>query len=275
MKWFRFILSHSIFISICAAALCYQTEILLDINTSPLVYLMVFSFTLAGYNLYWLLTDYTLQFNSGVRFLKKNIAKILLVVISSVLAAYSLLNLLYLWPVLLIGMVLTALYSVPLWPFNWAKKRRHLGFLKTSLLAFTWSFITVAIPVYGSAYIVADTLWLLIARFFFMLMLCAIFDSRDSKVDLLNNLHSLATDVSPKALRVIMLVVFVLFIFAGIQLRLLIGKPEQLAAFIFTGIIALWVYRLSLKPRGYIFYYFVVDGLMLLSGVLTFVAGYI
>ena len=275
MKWLRFILSHSIFISVCAAALCYQTSSLLGINPPVMLYLMVFSFTLAGYNMYWLLTRYSLSSAGTVKFFSHNISNVLLIFVSGIIALYGLITLFYLWPVLIAGMFLTGLYSMPLWPFEWAKKHRRFGLLKTSLLAFTWSFITISLPVYHQAFIFVDVLWLFFARFFFMMMLCSIFDSRDSKIDLLNSLHSLATDVSKSALRVIMVVFFILFIFAGIQLRLLIHKPGQVTAFIFTGIIALWVYWLSLKPRGYIFYYFVVDGLMLLSAIFTFVAGYL
>jgi hypothetical protein len=42
--------------------------------------------------------------------------------------------------------------------------------------------------------------------------------------------------------------------------------------FLLTGGIAFFVYRLSLKPQGYIFYYFLVDGLMLISAAGTLIA---
>jgi len=42
MRWLQFILSHSIFISICAAALCYQTFELLHIPFNYFIYGLVF-----------------------------------------------------------------------------------------------------------------------------------------------------------------------------------------------------------------------------------------
>ena len=95
---------------------------------------------------------------------------------------------------------------------------------------------------------------------------------RDISVDKIHALRSLATDVSMKSLRLIMGIAFIMYIIAGMLLRYQSGDNEQLAAFIVTGIIVWMVYRASLKKQGYIFYYFMVDGLMLLSSLGTYLA---
>jgi hypothetical protein len=105
-----------------------------------------------------------------------------------------------------------------------------------------------------------------------MLMLCIIFDSRDSRVDKIRSLRSLATDVSKEALSRIMVIVFALFIGTGFLLRYYFNDTAQVIAFFITGLMTMLVYRQSLKSRGYLFYYFLVDGLMLFSAVATFVA---
>jgi hypothetical protein len=58
----------------------------------------------------------------------------------------------------------------------------------------------------------------------------------------------------------------------GFLLRFNFSTTPQVVAFFITGLIVLFVYRMSLKQQGYIFYYFIVDGLMLFSAVATYVA---
>lgn len=272
MKWLHFIFSHSIFISCCAAALCYQTHVLLNAENETGVYLLVFASTLSGYNLYWLISKFHFSKSAPSLFFYRNISNVFMLVAGSVLTLFCLLKLPYLLPTFATGVFLTLLYSLPLWPFKFARQLHRLGFLKTILLALTWTYITVMIPVTEQSVSRVLLVSLFFARFFFMLMLCAIFDSRDIAVDKLNQLRSLATDVSATWLRLIMGISFTLYVFAGFLLRYLGGKDAQLWAFLITGIATFTVYMFSMKKRGYFFYYFIVDGLMLFSSALTFVA---
>lgn len=274
MRWLHFILSHSIFISFCAVALCYQTYELLRIPADNVVYVLVFSSTLCSYNAYWLLSK--LSFNSKLSFrgfITRHLSNVLLFTASSI----SVLLCLYYIPevieLLLIGGLLTVLYTAPLWPGRWVRPAKNLGFIKTFLLALTWTYVTIAIPAQLKVSEVDQTFALLFAaRLLFMLMLCAIFDSRDSEIDKVRGLKSLATDVSSKTLHAIMLGSFILYLIAGTALRSQLHSPSQTAAFVITGAVVLLVYMLSLKKQGYIFYYFIVDGLMLFSALATFVA---
>jgi len=45
-------------------------------------------------------------------------------------------------------------------------------------------------------------------------------------------------------------------------------------AFLITGGFVWWVYTLSLKNQGYLFYYFLVDGLMLVSATVSVIASF-
>lgn len=273
MKWLQFILSHSIFISFCAAALCFQTHQLLNVSPHNLVYLLVFSSTLAGYNLYWLISKFYFSNRNVSTFLKGNISNVIVLIIASFSTLFCIYRLPYLIYYLIIAGILTILYSVPLWPLpNNISIPKLKGYFKTILLAFTWTFTTVIIPVAASEVNISSILILFIARFSFMLMLCSIFDSRDIAVDKIHNLKSLATDVSAARLKNIMLITFLVYILAGLLLRINFTTRYQVLAFIFTGIITFYVYILSIKKRNYFFYYFLVDGLMLISSLLTFIA---
>lgn len=274
MKWIQFILSHSIFISICAAALCYQTFQLLHIPFNYFIYGLIFFATLCSYNFYWLISKY--HFNTGNDprdFLLKHFSNVFIFLV----AASGLVVCLYFLPatapVVLIAVFLTLLYSIPLWPVKKLAFTRKAGFLKTVLLAFTWAYVTVMIPVQQAFSISSLSIGLLFtARFLFMLMLCIIFDSRDINVDKIHSLSSLATDVSRKTLQVIMAIVFVLYLVTGFLLRYYFNNNAQIIAFFITGLLTLFVYRLSLRQQGYFFYYFLVDGLMLFSSAATYVA---
>lgn len=275
MRWLHFILSHSIFISICAAALCFQTYQLLHISASLYVYGLVFFATLSSYNFYWLISNYDFSFNAGDlrNYFIERFSNMFILLIAGSGMAFCLYFLPAVMPAALVAVFLTILYSIPLWPVKKLAFARKAGFLKTGLLAFTWTFVTVMIPVQQDVSVSVFAVGLLFtARFLFMLMLCVIFDSRDIHVDKIRSLSSLATDVSRKSLRLIMSVVFICYLIAGFILRYYFDDNAQLIAFLITGLMTLLVYRLSLKKQGYFFYYFLVDGLMLFSAAATYVA---
>ncbi|MFT3981473.1 MAG: hypothetical protein QM687_13440 [Ferruginibacter sp.] len=273
MRWLHFILSHSVFIAVCALALCYQTYTLLHIEGNPWVYVFIFFSTLCSYNFYWLISKYAFSDRLILPFVEKNISYLLVFALAAAGMLLSVIQIPQALPWICCGVLLTLLYSLPLWPFAFAKQLRRLGFLKTTLLAFTWSFVTVVIPAFAKDQAAWEpVLILLLARFFFMLMLCSIFDMRDVKMDKIHSLRSLATDVSKATLGKIMLAVFVLYMAAGLLVRYHFNDNAQLLAFVITGFCVWYVYRLSLRPQGYIFYYFIVDGLMLFSGLATFIA---
>jgi 4-hydroxybenzoate polyprenyltransferase len=275
MKWLHFILSHSIFISLCAVALCFQTYSLLHLPGNRYIYGFIFFATLGSYNFYWLISKYSFSRKVPVKaFLKANRSYIFLFSFSGIGMAGCLWFLSGYYNYIALAIALTLLYSLPLWPFRFVSFAKKAGFLKTILLAATWAWVTVlvpAAPVLDTALAPVATLFL--TRFCFMLMLCILFDMRDMKVDKIHSLHSLATDVSRRSLGYIMYIVFGLFIICGILVRQYFHDMPQMIAFAFTGLLVWIVYQLSLtKERGYFFYYFLVDGLMLISSAATYIA---
>ncbi len=271
-KWFEFFLSHSIFISICAVALCYQTTLLLQVKPNAGVFGFVFFSTLGSYNFYWLISKFSFARPVSVKaFLAKNAGYLYLLMLAGVgmAATFTQISFAYKW---IAGAVLcTLLYSLPLWPVSWAHVLRKAGFLKTILLSFTWAYVTCLLPVFveGFEIISAQILLLFATRFFFTLMLCLIFDERDAHIDKVHALHSLATDLGAKKTKVAMVSTFVLYITCGVVLRVLQQELWQLIAFAISGIAVWQVYRNSSKKQDYVFYYFVVDGLMLFTSLLT------
>ncbi len=274
MRFLQFILSHSLFIACCAAGLCYQTNVLLHIPHNVNIYSFIFCSTLCSYNFYWLLSKFYFSDRSlSTAFFRKNSSFIIVFFIA---AAGTIL---FFWEIkefftyIAGGVLLTLLYSLPLWPFAFAKKLQRAGFFKTTLLSLTWAYVTTTLPAASMPHLpLMPFAALFSARFFFMLLLCIIFDMRDISVDKMHGLHSLATDFSRKNLSIIIAFVISLYILSGLFVRYHFHDNAQLVAFSVTGIIVWLVYKLSLKPQGYVFYYFLVDGLMLVAAVLTCLA---
>ena len=276
MRFLHFILSHSIFIALCALGLCYQTSLVLHTSSNYNLYGFVFFSTICSYNFYWLLSKFYFANSRAIpAFIQAHISFVILFFTSLIGAVYFLSKTHYLLPYVLVGAVFTLLYSLPLWPFQFSKQLQKIGLFKTVLLAFTWAYITTilpSVPLLKTSFV--PVLVLLLARFCFMLLLCIIFDKRDITVDKSHGLHSLATDTPVKILNSIIYVVFILYFIMGLLLRFHFNDKPQMFAFLITGGFVWWVYTLSLKKQGYLFYYFLVDGLMLVSATMTLVAGF-
>jgi hypothetical protein len=273
MRLIYFVLSHSIFIAICAAALCFQTALLLHINLSVYLYVFVFFSTVCSYNFYWLLSGYAFTGQSLQLFLKRHYTNAIVFGVAAIGLLFSLFNLKDLLPFISIGLLLTLLYAVPLLPFKIFHFTRKAGLLKTFLLAFTWAFVTVYIPYKTSPAGSFTTLAIVFNnRFIFMLMLCIIFDARDTSIDKIHGLQSLTTILKPTTVSYIMAVLFIAFISNGIVFRIYLNEPVQIIPLLVTGAATALVYFFSQKKQGYFFYYFLVDGLMLFSAITAYVA---
>ena len=276
MRFLHFILSHSIFIAFCAMGLCYQTSLILHTQNNTNLYGFVFFSTICSYNFYWLLSKFyfTRKVDSTL-FIKSHLSFLLLFVIALFGTIYFLSKVFFLLPYVVIGIFFTLLYSLPLWPFKFFRKLQKIGFFKTVLLAFTWAYITTILPAVNLLETnILPVFVLLAARFCFMLLLCIIFDKRDITVDKSHGLHSLATDTPAKTLNSIINIVFISYFIMGLLLRYHFNDKQQMFAFLITGAFVWWVYTLSLKKQGYLFYYFLVDGLMLVSATGSFIAAF-
>lgn len=275
MKWFHFILSHSIFIAFCAVALAFQTSQLRHLDNSVLFYGFIFFATLCSYNFYWLLSKFSFIYNSSYSAIIKNeMTGIFLLIIAAiglvVCLFYSAINIDH----VIIAVLLTFIYAIPLLPVKELYFIRKAGVLKTFLLAFTWAYVTAFLPLQKSWALIDNAdVFIITRRFLFMLMLCIIFDNRDKAVDKIRGLRSLATDLRPGMLRLLIFIIFAVlfgtnFFYKNYELSL-----SQSIALQVSTLALLIVYFFSTRKQGYFFYYFIVDGLMMFSALATFVAG--
>lgn len=274
MKRLEILFTHAIFISICAVAMALQTFQLLDLSIHSGVLLLVFMGTCCSYNMYRLVSlfPYNQSF-SLARFVSRHRLAFLLILLTGTVMLVEIFRSPELRAPVIISSTLTLLYCLPLLPLQKPGWFTKAGFLKTILLAATWAFATVCLPVFSAEDSFGPVAWhLLLSRFFFVFILCIIFDARDSEADLIRSLGSLVTSVSPGALRMITYLSFAAYAVFSVMLALEMHHPGVAAAMLFTGFVTWLFYRYSLRRRNYWFYFFGVDGLMLLSALATFLA---
>jgi hypothetical protein len=275
MKWLHFILSHSIFIAVCAVALTFQTALLLKLDINPFVYGFIFFATLCSYNFYWILSKMSFASKNNIPVvLKKEMSNYLLLFVSAIGLLYCFFKSTIPFHFVITAVLLTILYAVPLLPIPALKFTRKAGVLKTVLLAFTWTYVTVVLPLQKDYMLLNNAdLFIISRRFLFMLMLCIIFDNRDKDLDKIRGLRSLATDMPTVTLHIFIYLIFaLLFISNFFSANYGITLSQSIALQVST-VALLIVYFYSNKKQGYLFYYFFVDGMMLFSALATYIAG--
>lgn len=267
----QFILSHSIFIALCAAALSLQTLQLLHKPVNCYRLGFIFFATLAGYNAYWMVSRWS--FNNAMRlpaFIQKNSSSFLVMGAALTGMLFCMTRVHLVMYNAIITFILLGFYAIPLLPFQQLHFTRKLGVLKTTILALAWTIVTTLIPLQISVLAMDHATQLIFAnRFLFMLLLCIIFDKRDAAVDKIRGLQSLATDIRPTLLHLFIGAIFISYSCIIYSMHQYGIEWPSVVALMLVGCVTLAVYIGSLQRRGYLFYYFLVDGLMFLSALLT------
>lgn len=103
---------------------------------------------------------------------------------------------------LVIPAILSLSYSLPI--FLGGKRLRDFHWIKIFLIAICWAVITFTIPIHELNIYSATTLtWLTLERILFLFAITIPFDIRDRKVDMINNVKTLATQYNDRTLKVI------------------------------------------------------------------------
>jgi hypothetical protein len=272
MRVLKFVFSHSFFAAACAAGLSWQTGILLNQTVTYSLLLYVFFSTLAGYNFYWIIAKKTSVTTISASFIKQISSYLILLITSSLLMLYLFAQLPQLWIPSFVSASCTVVYSWPLWKNSPKRMFLSMGVLKTFLLAITWTYVTIWFPLAGKMLEwTPDFLLHLSFRFLFMLILCILFDKRDLEADQKRSYSSVATVFTDKQLKLLCNACFLLMLLVSLLSWKTNSSQTVLLSNLASVAAAYLLYRLSFKPRGYYFYYFLVDGLMLFSAMVTFI----
>lgn len=269
-----FLLFTSLFIAACAVVMVYQTYTLLiqkPINNNYLAF--VFFSTVSSYNFHWLLASKSINPSFRLDWSYKHKGYHLFLFLTGILfSLYFFFYLISYWVWLGSAALITFLYSAPkisLAPFRWLKK---IAIGKTILLALVWTYVTTVLPL-----VIENRSWnetsILFGKgqFFFIFAICILFDYRDREDDKAEGIRSLVTYLSEKNINIL----FVISILLSTTLFILMaGKGIawfNIVILLIPVLIVASLYNIAKKNFSDYLYYFVLDGLMMLPGLLLWI----
>lgn len=238
-------------------------------------YLFVFCATLCSYNFHWYLTPFVpsdsprIAWNHAHRRLLLGIYIVMLIA-SAILALRLIDN----WLPLSIGVLATFLYTAPKIPHKYFSLLSKIAVGKTLFLTFVWMYVTTALPILISdaEWTTAHTLFCA-SRFFLIYAICILFDYRDREADRLQGVKSMITWMSEKNILLIFLASLVLFVISTVALGKQYFSAFSIILLLMPGGIVLGLYNYARKHFGDYLYYFILDGLMMFSSLLTLLFG--
>src|SRR5690606_30051523 len=188
-------------------------------------------------------------------------------------SAYFFLMLFEYWPWLILGAFITFLYSAPKIPHPWFRALRRIAIGKTIFLAGVWTFVTTVLPVVTThAAHEGDFYLFIISRFFLIYAICILFDYRDRFDDRAKGIRSLITYMSETGIRYLFLFSLMVYVAATIAMQLYGYSVLIILMLLVPGIITAALYNHARRNFSDMLFYFVLDGLMALSSVLTLLA---
>ncbi|MEP7145601.1 MAG: hypothetical protein ABI792_01190, partial [bacterium] len=260
----------NVFIAVCAVIMVIYTTYSFHLNIDFHFLYFVFFATLTSYSFHWYLTPDVQSTSERYIWVNNNKPLLLLLFIvgitGSLIFIYALRDHILL---LLVVAFITFFYSankIPLRPFQLLKKI-ILG--KTIYLAMAWTLVTVVLPLAMNRMSPdQENILFSLNRFFLIYPICILFDYRDREEDWKQNIRNIVGVLSIKSIRIFYYSCLIIFFFTGILLLKDYYSVIQFCILVFPGILLLFSYNYSILTKSDYWYYFYLDGLMMLSGVL-------
>jgi 4-hydroxybenzoate polyprenyltransferase len=147
---------------------------------------------------------------------------------------------------------------------------------KTIFLAFVWMYVTTFLPIAidNNHWNMASLLFCS-SRFFLIYAICIIFDYRDRDYDRRDGIRTLITYFNEAGINNLFALSLAVFVLSTIGLYFYGFTPLIIGLLLVPGVIVAVIYPMSKKNFSDYLYYFVLDGLMMFSSLLTlFVANH-
>ena len=270
-KLFRFVLFHHIIIALCAAALCVQTKLFYSLFEYPLTLIaFVFFATLLSYNAHFSFaaaksnaSEQLQWFNETKRF-------------TLVLNIFSLLVTLWFWwkirsinTHIVLAILFNAAYTAPLLLRKPIKLPSFLTFIKSYFIGFVWAYATVVLPLaFFEVEPNLNEVFLFISRLLLVAIATMIFDYRDRLRDFEMGVHTPANIMNEQQFQLFFSINVVLYSFSVIFLAIRFETYLHLLQLI-PGVVAIYLLRISKRQNSDYFYLGWVDGLLILSSLLS------
>ena len=265
----------SIFISLCAVAMCVETNLLLHLPLNDIsFYLFVLGATLVQYNLHYLFKTTAVENSARLAWSRKNKGTHeVLIAAGTALIIYSLFSFhLHHFIILLAFGIIAVLYSFPFLPFANKKRIKDYGLLKIVTLALLWTLVTVWFPVDQTDFSEISFQLIFLRRFIFIFILCLLFDIRDTEIDSKENIATLSVKLGVKTSYFLCYLLLLIFITLSVVQFIYLPERIQLAAMLLSAAATALVIEYSKKNNSDIVYLALIDGMMLLQALLVIFA---
>lgn len=281
-KIFDFLLYGNFFIALCAAAQAVQTLYIrhLSVDGNPHI-VFIFTATFFLYNIHKPITFYLkkniLEHNPAVerteaRFIhaKEFEAPLSILTFTAGLVCLETFFRFYIsvqWLLFFVGLLSLA-YVLPI--FN-GKRLRDVPYIKIFIIAGVWAFVTVTFPIkaFGQEWYSCDT-FMVVERMAFVLAITIPFDIRDMAFDAKTGVKTIPLSMGIQKSKWLSL--FFLTLSFSIACMIFMMGVYLLNTLIAIGISILIsayiIYKINDKRSDY-YYYFLVDGLLLLQSILV------
>ncbi len=273
-KLFHFLLFGSIFIAICAVAMCIETNILLKLPLNSIgFYLFVFGATLVQYNLHYVSKTAAIDGSPRLHWSRhQQKTHYILITLGTAMIIYGLITFpLHHYIVLMILGAASFLYSFPFLPAKNGRKRlKDFGLLKIVTLSLMWTLVTVWFPVNRMPFDITAFLFVFGKRFIFIFILCLVFDIRDAVVDSKHGIRTMPVMLGIRKSFLICYALLVLLVFINVAEYFIFGS-DYLLAFLLSIVVTAMVVRYSEKENSDITCLFGIDGMMLLQAILVII----
>ncbi|HVZ95598.1 MAG TPA: UbiA family prenyltransferase [Chitinophagaceae bacterium] len=270
-----FILFSSLFIAACAVALCIQTNLQMHLPLNNFsFYCFVFGATLVQYNLHYMTKTIAARDSARLRWsLKNRNLHILLLSTGVALIVFSLFSFHLRHYIILAAMGLIAfVYSFPALPLGKRKRIKDYGLIKIITLALLWTLVTVWFPIVNLSFDRKLFLFIFFNRFFFMFVLCLLFDIRDMEVDREQNIHTIPVIAGKSnSYYIAYFTLFLMVVLSAVKFYVF-GGTGVLVAMVLSAIITFIVILATKKNNSDFIYLAGIDGMMLLQFLLIYLA---
>ena len=244
-----------------------------DIHVSFDLLLFIFFSTVCSYNFHWYLTSFSVTSTKRILWTQQHktwhIIFYFIGLCGSVFYFYLLRDH---WVAISFGAFVTFLYSAPKLPQTFFRDLKKIAIGKTFFLAFVWVYVTTILPV-----IISDVAWkndflyFILSRFFLIYSICILFDYRDREDDKRDNIHSMITFLNERGINNLFAGSMILFACATIYLHWFNYSLLLIATLLAPGIIVTLLYNYAKRNFSDYLYYFILDGLLMLSALLMLV----
>jgi 4-hydroxybenzoate polyprenyltransferase len=178
------------------------------------------------------------------------------------------------WLALFFAILLTFLYSAPKIPLPYFRFLKQVAVGKTIFLTAVWTYVTAILPVFisGQKYFTHEMKWFAASRFFLIYGICILFDYRDRADDRDEGLRTLINYFDESVVNRLFKFALIAFVFFSCGLLYSGVTVLSVVFIIIPGIILLSLFQFAKKSISDYLFYFVLDGLMMLSALLMAIA---